>query len=160
MLNSSSPAAVFDEQLKFSEIDAVILDGHIQKFNSNPNDVDTRFEYALALSRSNDVNNKRIAIRHFYSLSCCEKYSKDAIYYLAVQHYQLKEYERARTYVEGLYKANPDSPQIKNLFAAVTQRHNEDRKRKEKESADFNTGAAVIGAAAALIGGIFLMKKK
>ena len=97
---------------------------------------------------------------HLFHLASVDKYAKDSVFYLAVQHYQLKEYGKARTYIEGLYKANPDSPQIKNLFTAVTQRHNEEQTRKDKEEKDFTVGAAVVGAAAAIIGGLFLMKKK
>ncbi|XP_062850279.1 mitochondrial fission 1 protein [Trichomycterus rosablanca] len=84
---------------------------------------DTKFEYAWCLIRSKYTNDIKKGIELLEELvqKTTKDDQRDFLFYLAVGHYRLKEYERALKYIRILLKNEPGNKQAIELEKLINQ---------------------------------------
>ena len=85
-------------------------------WEKNISDDSFRFNYAVALSHSNNEFQRRESLHHFESLINNNLYQKDSLYNMATTHYSLGDFESARLCCEELYRQEPDNRQVSLFF--------------------------------------------
>jgi hypothetical protein len=145
-------ADTFDLQLSYEAISADFLGTLRASYEASPEDLSKRFQYALALSRS-DLQSRAKAKHIFAGIlesreSSAAAYFRDCHFYLARLEYQEGDYGLARLRTQDLLVGDPDNPQINQLHRAVSQRQREQEKRRSEEQSTLLTIG--VGAAAAL----------
>ncbi|KAM3590407.1 uncharacterized protein V6R79_009084 [Siganus canaliculatus] len=78
---------------------------------------DTKFEYAWCLIRSkytDDIKKGIVLLDELVQKSSKDD-SRDFLFYLAVAHYRLKEYEKALKYIRTLLKNEPGNKQALDM---------------------------------------------
>ena len=121
-----------------------------------------QFEYAWCLVRSaqsSDVRKGVVLLEDIYSKGN-EEEKRDYIYYLALGHTKLKDYQKARKFIDAILYKEPNNGQALELKALV-----DDKLMKDGilGMALVGGGALVFGGAALLVGGItaaVMAKKK
>jgi len=151
------------------ESDRVTVDD-LQKFEQKYNEHSVRgavpkqvqFEYAWCLVRSDESSDVRkgvVLLEDLYTKGS-EEEKRDYIYYLALGHTKLKDYQKAKKFIDAILYKEPNNGQALELKALV-----DDRLRKDGllGMALVGGGAVMLGGAGLLIGGItalVLAKKK
>eukprot|EP01032_Pedospumella_encystans_P007940 gene7940-9470_t len=137
-----------------------------EKYDNDPGNNEVRFQYACALLKSGGIHaetDKREAISHFDFLVQNGVFVRDSLFNLALTEYFLADYEFARVHCEDLYRQDPDNKQVKQLFAAISYKHQR-MLDLEKKDRDTTIGVAVgVGLTIAAVGLGFLLtggKKK
>ena len=121
-----------------------------------------QFEYAWCLVRSDESSDVRkgvVLLEDLYTKGS-EEEKRDYIYYLALGHTKLKDYQKAKKFIDAILYKEPNNGQALELKALV-----DDRLRKDGllGMALVGGGAVMLGGAGLLIGGItalVLAKKK
>jgi len=137
-----------------------------QKYNEHsvrgPVPKQVQFEYAWCLVRSGDSADVRkgvILLQDIYSKGS-EEEKRDYIYYLALGHTKLKEYQKAKKFIDAILYKEPNNGQALELKALV-----DDKLVKDGllGIALVGGGTVLFGAGALLVGGIaaaVMAKKK
>lgn len=89
-----------------------------EKYDNDPGNHETRFQYACALSKSGGIHaetDKREAISHFDYLVQNGVFVRDSLFNLVLTEYFLADYEFARVHCEDLYRQDPDNKQVRPL---------------------------------------------
>ena len=108
---------------------------------------------------SSDVRKGVVLLEDLYTKGS-EEEKRDYIYYLALGHTKLKDYQKAKKFIDAILYKEPNNGQALELKALV-----DDRLRKDGllGMALVGGGAVMLGGAGLLIGGItalVLAKKK
>ncbi|KAG8431703.1 hypothetical protein GDO86_020389, partial [Hymenochirus boettgeri] len=106
----------------------------------------TQFEYAWCLIRSKypDDMQKGAGILEDLLLKGSKEEQRDYLFYLAVAHHRLKEYENALKYVRTLLKTEPRNTQALELEKVI-------EKTMQKEGL---VGMAIVGGVALGVAGL------
>ncbi|NP_001090116.1 uncharacterized protein LOC735194 [Xenopus laevis] len=106
----------------------------------------TQFEYAWCLIRSkyNDDIKKGTRILEDLLPKGNKEEQRDYLFYLAVAHYRLKEYEKALKYVRTLLSAEPKNNQALDLEKVI-------EKAMQKDGL---VGMAIVGGVALGVAGL------
>ncbi|XP_076454111.1 mitochondrial fission 1 protein-like isoform X2 [Babylonia areolata] len=107
----------------------------------------TQFDYAWCLIRSRYQEDMRKGIALLEDLLKGQKddmSKRDYLYYIAVGHTRLKEYERALKYIDAVRQIEPGNHQARDLNTYI----------KKKMEKDGLMGMAIVGGAAVVLGGL------
>jgi len=106
------------------------------------------FDYAHALSRSSraDVERGIRLLEELLRRDAEDVSKRDYVFYLAVAHTRVKEYDRALAYIEVLLSAEPGNRQALDLKTLI-------EKRMKTEGL---IGAAILGGGIAVVGGLII----
>jgi len=140
-------SSIVDETIELSELRKLQENYERQVERGEPS-ANSAFAYAHGLIRSN-AKNKRIGIQLLNDLrqrSSEDDAKRDYVYYLAIAHTRLKEYDRAMQYVNALLSVEADNRQVIELKQAIEKRMRNDG----------ILGAAIIGGGAAVVAGIII----
>ncbi|KAK2141716.1 hypothetical protein LSH36_1053g00029 [Paralvinella palmiformis] len=137
-------------------IDEVVDPADLKKFEKiyaeqsgrGPASTKAQFEYAWCLVRCRspqDLRKGTVLLEDLFHRVGDDHAKRDYLFYLAVGHTRLKEYEKALKYTEAILKVEP-----KNHQAAQLREH-----IKKKMKIDGLVGMAIVGGAAAVaVGGL------
>jgi len=128
-----------------------------QNWLENPLDALRIFEFAVILSHSDEINDKKEALDLFHQLLAINKYTEDSLYYLALTYRSLGQFNEARKYCEDLYRQQPDSLKVKELHEQLTSEHKA-QIRDHEDTAIAVTG--VVAVAVAVIAGLGILFSK
>ncbi|XP_053574316.1 mitochondrial fission 1 protein [Bombina bombina] len=106
----------------------------------------TQFEYAWCLIRSkytSDIQKGVVLLEELLPKGGKEE-QRDYLFYLAVAHYRLKEYEKALKYVRTLLKSEPKNSQALELEKVI-------EKTMQKDGL---VGMAIVGGMALGVAGL------
>ncbi|CCE64917.1 hypothetical protein TPHA_0J00950 [Tetrapisispora phaffii CBS 4417] len=116
--------------------------------------IQSRFNYAWALIKSNDVNNQRLGIKLLTDIfKEASSRRRECLYYLTIGCYKVNEFTMARRYVNTLRENEPNNSQIIQLQKMV-----ENKIQKEAWMGIAVATGVVAGAAA--IAGMFMKSKR
>ncbi|KAK7089975.1 hypothetical protein V1264_009844 [Littorina saxatilis] len=107
----------------------------------------TQFDYAWCLIRSRYQEDMHKGVALLEDLLKNEKddlAKRDYLYYIAVGHTRLKEYERALKYIDAVTRIEPGNHQARQLHQYI----------KKKMEKDGLMGMAIVGGAAVVLGGL------
>ncbi|PRT53809.1 Mitochondria fission 1 protein [Wickerhamiella sorbophila] len=103
--------------------------------------IQTRFNYAWGLIKSNDPEHQRMGVEILTQLfKSAPERRRDSLYYLSIGCYKLGDYTNARRYADALLRYDPTNPQINQLRQEI-----EDKLNKEGM-----IGMAIVGGAVAV----------
>jgi len=148
----------------------LVTSDDLQKFEQKYNEHSVRgsvpkqvqFEYAWCLVRSgesSDVRKGVVLLEDIYSKGS-EEEKRDYIYYLALGYTKLKDYQKAKKFIDAILYKEPNNGQALELKALVDQKLVKDGLLG---MALVGGGALMFGGAALLVGGItaaVMAKKK
>jgi len=128
-----------------------------QKYNEHsvrgPVPKQVQFEYAWVLVRSavsSDVRKAVVLLEDVYSKGS-EEEKRDYVYYLALGYTKLKDYQKAKKFIDAILYKEPNNGQALELKALVD---NKLKKDGLLGLALVGGGALVFGGAALVVGGI------
>ncbi|ELT98945.1 hypothetical protein CAPTEDRAFT_165888 [Capitella teleta] len=102
-----------------------------------------QFEYAWCLVRSqspSDLRKGTLLLQELFHKTADETAKRDYLFYLAVGHTRLKEYEKALKYAKAIQQVEPGNHQAREMTAYI-------EKKMKKEGL---IGMAIVGGAAAV----------
>lgn len=150
---------LLDEKLSLSQPSRDLLEQLAVTCASKPSP-DNTFQYAFALSKSNDENELKYAVDILDGL-VHEGYEHqmDCMVGSATALYLLGDYTRARSRCEAILRSRPDSRNTKELHLACIEGEEERKEQLLKKGVIESTiGMAAIGVAIGVAG--MLLKKK
>jgi len=148
-----------DEKLALSKPSRELLESLAVDCASKPSS-DNTFQYAFALSKSDNPGELRYAIDILDGL-VNEDYDHqvDCMYGAATAFYLLKEYEKARARCEAILRTNPDNRNTRELhLASIEGVEEETEKRKKKAAVEGTIAVGALGIALG-VAGMLLSKK-
>lgn len=116
--------------------------------------IQSRFNYAWGLIKSEEVNDQRLGIKlltDIYKESSSRR--RECLYYLSIGCYKLGEYTMAKRYVDTLHEHEPNNKQAAALKSMVED-------KIQKETVRGLAMATGVIAGAATIAAIFLRNKR
>ncbi|CAB9500994.1 expressed unknown protein [Seminavis robusta] len=140
-----------DEKLRLSTPSRQVLEELAVACAKNPSP-DNTFQYAFALSKSNEKSELRYAITILDGL-VSEGYSHqvDCLYAAATALYLLGDYEEARTRCENILRSKPGSRIASELHLASIESQEQKESQQLKQAA---VGGTVAVAALGVIAGV------
>ena len=117
--------------------------------------VQSKFNYAWGLVKSNQLNNERLGIKiltDIYKESPNRR--RECLYYLTVGCYKINEFAMAKRYVDTLYEHEPNNKQVQILKQMV-----EDKIQRETLKG-IVIGAGIIAGVAITVGIISRIRRK
>lgn len=148
-----------DQKLNLSTPSREVLEELAVSCAKNPSP-DNTFQYAYALSKSNESSELRYAVTILDGL-VKEGYEHeiDCIYAAATALYLLGDYEEARTRCESILRTKPESTIANELHLASIESQEQEDAKKMKQAA---VGGTVAVAALGVIAGVasVMMAKK
>jgi tetratricopeptide (TPR) repeat protein len=133
-----------------------------RQWERDQDNLDTRLQYAIILSKSENIEDRREAVIHFEYLIYNNFSLRETLYHLTTLYYSVGDFESARRYSEDLYRLEPDSKQIKSLHQAVSYRHNEaiNEARKDDQRTALTAAGVAVGVLSVGVGLALSLRKK
>lgn len=98
--------ALLPEQLE-------ILRQQVVAEGGDASSIQSKFNYAWALVKSQDINNERLGIKILTDIyKEAPSRRRECLYYLTIGCYKVGEYTMSKRYVDTLYENEPNSQQI------------------------------------------------
>ncbi|CAG62873.1 FIS1 [Nakaseomyces glabratus] len=140
------------EPLMAAQID--ILREQVVAEGGDKASVQSRFNYAWGLIKSESVDDQRLGVKILTDIYK-ESYQRrrECLYYLTVGCYKLKEYSMAKRYVDTLHEAEPNNKQVIALKEMV-----EDKIQTETIKGLAMVTGAIVGIAS--IAGYYMRRRK
>ena len=117
--------------------------------------IQSKFNYAWGLIKSNHLNNERLGIKiltDIYKESPNRR--RECLYYLTVGCYKINEFTMAKRYVDTLYEHEPNNKQVQILKQMV-----EDKIQRETLKG-IAVGAGIIAGVATAVGIVSKLRRK
>lgn len=117
--------------------------------------IQSKFNYAWGLIKSNHLNNERLGIKiltDIYKESPNRR--RECLYYLTVGCYKINEFTMAKRYVDTLYGHEPNNKQVQILKQMV-----EDKIQRETLKG-IAVGAGIIAGVATAVGIVSKLRRK
>ncbi|XP_011497166.1 PREDICTED: mitochondrial fission 1 protein [Ceratosolen solmsi marchali] len=141
---------ILDEMTSAQDLKKFEREYNITLLNGNL-DPKVQFQYAWCLVRSkysSDIYKGILLLKNLLDTSSMER--RDCMYYLAIGHARIKEYNKALEYINLFSTTEPGNTQIEHLESLI--------RNKLREKRDRNGSLIAIAGITSLIS-IFLMKK-
>lgn len=109
--------------------------------------VQSRFNYAWGLIKSEDVNDQRLGVKlltDIYKESSARR--RECLYYLSIGCYKLGEYTMAKRYVDTLHEHEPNNKQAQALKTMVEDKVQRETVKGLAMATGVIAGAATIAA--------------
>ncbi|CCE94048.1 Fis1p TDEL_0H01890 [Torulaspora delbrueckii] len=109
--------------------------------------IQSRFNYAWGLIKSEDVSDQRLGVKlltDIYKESSARR--RECLYYLGIGCYKLGEYSMAKRYVDTLYEHEPNNKQAQALKSMVEDKVQRETVRGLAMATGVIAGAATIAA--------------
>lgn len=144
-----------DRKLALSTPSRSLLEELAVESAKNPS-LESTFQYAFALSKSNERSELRYAIQMLDGLvEQGYEHQIDCLYGVATAFYLLRDYAEARRRCEAILRAQPGARFAKELHLAAIEAEEERERDKIKKAAIGSIGMAaavgVVGVAASLL---------
>lgn len=117
--------------------------------------IQSRFNYAWGLVKSNYLNNERLGIKiltDIYKESPNRR--RECLYYLTIGCYKISEFTMAKRYIDTLYEHEPHNKQVQILKQMV-----EDKIQRETVKG-IAIGAGIIAGVATVVSIVSRLRKK
>ncbi|CCF56436.1 hypothetical protein KAFR_0B01370 [Kazachstania africana CBS 2517] len=109
--------------------------------------IQSRFNYAWALIKSQDIDDERLGIKILTDIyKEFPSRRRECLYYLTIGCYKVSEYSMAKKYIDVLHSHEPNNKQVQNLKKVV------EGKIQSETIKGVAIGAGVIAGVATLIG--------
>ncbi|QLG73877.1 hypothetical protein HG535_0F03880 [Zygotorulaspora mrakii] len=109
--------------------------------------IQSRFNYAWGLIKSNDVNDQRLGVKllsDIYKESSTRR--RECLYYLGIGCYKLGEYTMAKRYVDTLHEHEPNNKQACALKSMIEDKIQKETVKGLALATGFIAGTAAIAA--------------
>lgn len=125
----------------------VVLEG------GNSATIQSKFNYAWALIKSNDINDQRLGVKLLTDIYKESQFRRrECLYYMTIGYYKLNDFTMAKRYIDRLYEVEPNNRQVIALKQMI-----EDKIQRETMKG-VAIGVGIIAGIATAIG--FIQRRR